>query len=243
MAQFPSLPLFTDAWIADTRHLKLEERCVYLDMLCLMWRSPGCSLPNDIAWIVSRLCITEKDVTGIVARIVSEFCKSDGNRIFQKRLLQEFEYCKNQSVRRKGKKNKEKTSNRNAVLDFAPNPNPNPNPTIEELDKSNSPSFDFSTWFDHELWLHFPRRVGKGQARKAAKTALTKTSPETILAAVKKFASQMAGKDEQYIPHPATWLNGERWLDQSGINGHDLLSERRRPQTPPPRYENGVRVA
>lgn len=249
MAEFPSLPLFTDAWIADTRHLRLEDRCVYMDMLCLMWRSPGCKVPNDVPWIVSRLCITEKDVTGIVERIISEFCKTDGNRIFQKRLLEEYEYCKKQSVRRKGKKNKDKDANRNVISDSAPNPNPNPNPLIEELDKSNSPSFDFDTWFDHELWLHFPRRVGKGQARKAAKAAIKKTSPETIIAGVRAFAASAAGKDEQYIAHPATWLNGERWSDIpviNGMNGHangSLLPQQRKPQSPAPINAGEQRLA
>ena len=27
-------------------------------------------------------------------------------------------------------------------------------------------------------------------------------------------AKQYADTDKQFIPHPATWLNGERWLDE-----------------------------
>lgn len=106
----------------------------------------------------------------------------------------------------------------------------------EQINTPQSPpSFDFDAWFAHELWLHFPRRIGKGAARRAAKVALKKTSPETLLEAVKRHARDMAGKDEQYIPHPATWLNQERWLDQKG-NGHDLngLSKQGKPHSPPP---------
>lgn len=90
------------------------------------------------------------------------------------------------------------------------------------------------TGFD-VFWQHYPRKVGKGGARKSYRAALTKTSPETLLAAIKAHASEMAGKDETFIPHPATWLNQERWMDQhvaSTGNGH--LRERRSPREPPP---------
>ena len=35
MSQFPSLPLFTDAWIAATNHLTRLERGTYHDLLVL----------------------------------------------------------------------------------------------------------------------------------------------------------------------------------------------------------------
>jgi hypothetical protein len=33
------------------------------------------------------------------------------------------------------------------------------------------------------------------------------------MAAVILFSAAMEGKEKQYIPHPTTWLNGERWED------------------------------
>ena len=50
MAQFPGLLLWTDAWVADTKHLSRLERGTYLDLLVLMWRTPGCRVPNDDEW-------------------------------------------------------------------------------------------------------------------------------------------------------------------------------------------------
>lgn len=64
------------------------------------------------------------------------------------------------------------------------------------------------------FWSAFPRKIGKGQARVAWRTAAKRAGPAEIVTAAGKFAASVAGKDAQFIPHPATWLNGERWADQ-----------------------------
>jgi len=47
MAEFPALPLFTDAYLADTRHLTAEEHGAYLLLLMCAWRTRGCRLKDD----------------------------------------------------------------------------------------------------------------------------------------------------------------------------------------------------
>lgn len=47
MADFPCLPLWTDAYMADTGHLTAEEHGSYLLLLIEAWRSADCSLPDD----------------------------------------------------------------------------------------------------------------------------------------------------------------------------------------------------
>ncbi|MBL4838966.1 MAG: DUF1376 domain-containing protein [Kordiimonadaceae bacterium] len=47
LAEFPSLPLFTDAYLADTLHLTTEEHGAYLLLLMCAWRTRGCSLRDD----------------------------------------------------------------------------------------------------------------------------------------------------------------------------------------------------
>lgn len=64
-----------------------------------------------------------------------------------------------------------------------------------------------------EFWVHCPRKVGKGSARHAYRNAIKKTSPETLAASMRLFAAKQAGNDPKFIPHPASWLNSERWLD------------------------------
>jgi hypothetical protein len=61
-----------------------------------------------------------------------------------------------------------------------------------------------------QFWQRYPRKVGKGQARRAFATALRKTSLTDMLRALDRARWP---DDPRFVPHPATWLNGERWSD------------------------------
>lgn len=68
-----------------------------------------------------------------------------------------------------------------------------------------------------EFWEQYPRKENK----KKAQTAWLKLSPskqehEAIMAGLQKYiASEQWTKDDgRFIPHPTTWLNGERWKDE-----------------------------
>jgi hypothetical protein len=67
---------------------------------------------------------------------------------------------------------------------------------------------EFETW-----WAAYPRKVGKGQARKAWRTARKKTDAETLTLALKRQTPALTRSGKEFTPHPATWLNGERWAD------------------------------
>lgn len=62
-----------------------------------------------------------------------------------------------------------------------------------------------------KFWQAYPRKIGKGQARRAWATALKKTKADHIISAI---SCQKFDPCERFQPHPATWLNGERWLDE-----------------------------
>lgn len=61
------------------------------------------------------------------------------------------------------------------------------------------------------FWSAYPRRVGKDAARRAWGKATRRATAEVILAAVQVYPFDTARP--QFIPHPATWLNGGRWAD------------------------------
>lgn len=150
MAEFAALPLFTDSWIADTAHLTRIERGLYFDLLVLMWRTPECRVPNDMAWLMRRLQCAESE-RETLSMILEEFTVSDGNFRTQKRLKKEFEYVrknsKKQSGAAKSRWNKDKkyaTAYAAAMPEPEPwhgsgnAPTPTPTPTPIEEDRLSS---------------------------------------------------------------------------------------------------------
>ena len=83
------------------------------------------------------------------------------------------------------------------------NPNPNPNPNTRKRDDD----------FD-KFWEAYPRKEGKQKAKSAF--AKVTVPVQVLLEALDnhKASAQWTKDGGQFIPHPATWLNGQRWQDQ-----------------------------
>lgn len=67
----------------------------------------------------------------------------------------------------------------------------------------------------------FPKHVGRGQALKAYRSALKIATGEALLTGARRYAASVVGKEPQFVAHPATWLNGQRWLDELSAAGPD----------------------
>lgn len=65
-----------------------------------------------------------------------------------------------------------------------------------------------------EFWKAYPKKMAKGQAKKAWAKAFLLDHPQEIIDAAKRYAKSQEGKDKQFIPYPASWLNAERWKDE-----------------------------
>lgn len=78
---------------------------------------------------------------------------------------------------------------------------------------TSSKDDEVNYYFD-QLWEMYPRKVGKGQARKAFKAASKKIQFYDLLPKLMDYVETLNGKDKQYMPHLSTWLNGERWADE-----------------------------
>lgn len=66
-----------------------------------------------------------------------------------------------------------------------------------------------------EFWTAYPKKVSKPTAEKAFQKAIKKADLSKILESVKiqKDSDNWKKDGGQFIPNPATWLNGERWND------------------------------
>ena len=70
-------------------------------------------------------------------------------------------------------------------------------------------SIDFT-----DFWGMYPRRVAKKDARKAWQK-IPPTQHSKILTALFEWRRIWQDRGEiEYIPYPASWLNGERWEDE-----------------------------
>lgn len=193
--------------MADTAHLTRLERGLYMDLLILIWRSPECQVPNDLAWIARKLRASEAEMEALQS-VIAEFCVNTGNWVSQKRLKMEWDYVFNKSKKNseaaKSRWNKEKEiCERNA-------PTPTPTPTKKERGKPLSPSPD---GFD-EFWAASPRKTGKDDALRAYIKARKNTDARTLIEAMGRYAEERRGQDPQYTKHPATWLNKGCWKDE-----------------------------
>ena len=66
-----------------------------------------------------------------------------------------------------------------------------------------------------KFYVEYPKHVGRGAAIRALRGALKAATAEEIIEGAKRCAADCKEKDIdfKYIPHPATWLNQQRWLD------------------------------
>lgn len=134
MAEFPALPLYTDAILADCSHLSDAEFGLYMRAIILIWRSPDCRIPNDDEWISRKLRCSPEDINPLL----SEFCECDGNWVKQKRLLKERDYLRKQSKKQsdaaKSRWNKEKDLCHGNAARHASGNAPTPTPTYVSKD-------------------------------------------------------------------------------------------------------------
>ena len=99
MAQFPALPLWTDAYLADTTHLSDAEHGRYLQIIIHMWRAPQCRLPNNNSFLSRKFNRSPEAIEIEIKPIMQEFFKCDGNWWTHKRLVHERKYLEEQSLK------------------------------------------------------------------------------------------------------------------------------------------------
>ena len=143
MAEFPAMPLWTDAYLADCGHLDDAETGRYLLMLIHLWRAPRQRFPNDDVWLARKFRRSVEDVQNQIRPLISEFCSTDGNWVWQNRLAKEFKYLaakrgqQSDRAKARGEKDKESCHARNAASGNALS-TPTPTPSKKEKDSDES---------------------------------------------------------------------------------------------------------
>lgn len=87
----------------------------------------------------------------------------------------------------------------------------------EKISKDKMPT-DGGLWERFEsFWKAYPRKIGKGRASRTwLKLHPTQELTDRMLKAIAhaRDSAQWQKENGQFIPHPTTWLNDERWTDE-----------------------------
>jgi uncharacterized protein YdaU (DUF1376 family) len=142
MAEFPALPLFTDAYLADTIHLTAAQHGAYILLLMAAWRLPDCALPNDDKFLAKIARMDKRTWEANKAVVLSFWTLGPDAKLRQGRLLDERKFAEqrrdrqSQAGQASALKRKERGSK---TLTSGSNQNPTPTPTPTPIKKGGSP--------------------------------------------------------------------------------------------------------
>jgi len=202
-------------YASHTRHLTVIEDLAYrrlLDLYYLQERPLNSGLTS-----VARQ-INMRDYEAEVKAVLEEFFELTDDGWANVRAEKEIAHyrAKVEQASRAGKASAERRSNGRST-DVQPTNNHKPitiNHKKEDIDRFNI------------FWKQYPRKVAKPNALKA----WNKIKPDEellkkILAAIN--SQGLSGREIQFVPHPASWLNAERWNDEiNSAPANDWLSQR-----------------
>lgn len=201
MAEFPALPLFTDAIIADCAHLTDEEFGRYVRLLMLIWRSPDCRIPHNSEWVSRKMARPYS----VLEPLITEFCYVDVNWITHQRLQKELSYLreksKKQSARAKMRNyNKNGSCCGNAAPHASGNaPTPTPTPITSTNVEGVPPSIE-DLLFGPAL-QYLIKNTGKpeSECRSMIGKWRKQFGPDETLEALRKSQNAKAAQPVEYI--------------------------------------------
>lgn len=209
-----------DNFFAATRALTLEQRGAYSDILDLYISRDGLLPDNEIQMArclsvdprIWRRVREELLACGKIELRDSFIVPRGGDTTLGKSLAASEAGSKAAATRWANHKKNNKKQDATAM------PYIKSSQVKEEREKvlssPNGEEIDFNLF-----WSIYPRRVAKGQASRAYKSAIKRgATHEQIRSGAERFsvACRQARTEKQFIRYPATWINGDGWLDEDG---------------------------
>jgi len=136
MADFPALPLWTDAYLSDLHpRLTLEQHGCMILLMQFAWRTPSCSLPDDDGLMARMLGITEHRWKQKLKPVIGSLWTVANGQWTNKRLTKERKYVE-QNVEQRRAAGRASALKRKETVPTAVQL-PTPTPTEEEDSVSN----------------------------------------------------------------------------------------------------------
>jgi len=202
------------------RRLTLEQRGLWISILCLAGQSPrfgSLYLSEKIPYTIPDI-VDAVGIRGDVKR-VNEFVTNSLNQFDLLDMIQHDErggiMIKN-FAKRQGSEHPAMVRER--VMRHRLKQNGNGDVTaVTGLDIDKDIDKDKDSLFE-QFWLAYPNKKEKKKAREKYMRIVAKKPGlhPTIMAALEaqKKSPQWTKDGGRYVPHPTTWLNGERWNDE-----------------------------
>lgn len=223
MAALPYMQFYVADYLADTTHLTAEEHGAYMLLLFSYWQT-GKPLRIDRLATVARI---PNERWPSVADTLSEFFHVTETHWVQFRVEADLEAVNSKvvtasnagkaSARAKALKKQQELNDRSTSVDDPLQRNGNHKDTDTDTDKNTNNTPPMVDDLFPKFWKLYPNKKGKAAAEKAWKKL--KVTADLFGQIAEGLAAQVVCeawvKDGgQFIPHPATWLNGKRWEDE-----------------------------
>ena len=198
-------------YASHTRHLTAIEDIAYRRLLDLYYLHER-PLNSGSASVARQINMREfeSEVTSILAEF---FTLTDDGWINVRADKEIAHYrAKIEQASRAGKASAERRLNVRST-DVQPTNNHKPITNNQEpINKEYIDRFDI-------FWKQYPRKVAKPNAQKA----WNKIKPDDVV--FKKMLDAinqqgLSSKEIQFVPHPATWLNAQRWEDEISVQSN-----------------------
>jgi len=200
--ELPSLPLFTDKFLAETLHINICETGIYIKLLCWYWTKKR-GITKDEAF---KIVNDDKYNKSIVYVLIEFFIFNEDNlRYEHKRLEQEHEYLKDYYLNKaKSGRMGGLNSNKQTVSKIQP-PIPISIP-ISIPNKLIVENFEI-------FWSLLTHKKGSKHLALKRYTLHCHTSdPSDIAERFNRYTSTV--KDKEFLAHVATWINQKRFEDE-----------------------------
>ncbi len=237
MAALPYLKFYPSDYLSDTSHLTTLEHGAYLLLIFTYWQRGDSFRANDERTLNKRLATVARlsnEEWECVRETLSEFFTCSPTEWRHERIETDLQavLSKSETNSRAGKasaerrkarnKNDNSTNDERTFDERSTDEQRNANHTDTDTDtdtekkKKTSSSKKAPAGFE-QFWLAYPNKSAKANAEKA----FSKIGPDQDLLdrimsglTAAKRSRDWVKDGGQYIPHAATWLNGERWLDE-----------------------------
>ncbi len=237
MAKLPYMKFFVDDWLCDEklRACSSAARGLWIDVLCLMFKNDRRGYlqldgkpvsPLQLARMTGR---TEEEVSQQLAELIDAGVPSVSatGDLFSRRIIRDEHISEvrakagvqgsnvtNGVCRGKTIGKSSATESANSQQKCGSEYDSESGSKNLEKEKGGPGERENQNGFT-EFWSAYPRKQGKDAARRA----WLKLRPDEELRG--KLLEALAGQkksapwsDPQFIPHPASWLNGRRWEDE-----------------------------